>query len=83
MDFLLQAADENGGKSFNIFIQSVDSKAIRHRDPKAVQAEIKTKIIHAVYIDNVRYTMIGSIIFSTKNVQCASGICNMSEILGV
>lgn len=79
-DFPLQAASENGGKSFNIFIQSMDSKTILDHDSRA---EIKTKINHAGAIDNVRYTKNGSIIFSTVNVQCAVEICQLLEFSGV
>lgn len=41
LDFLLHAAANIGSKSFNIFIQSVESKAIPCHDPRAVQTEIK------------------------------------------
>lgn len=69
--------------SFNIFLQSTDSKAIPDRDPRAVQAEIKKKITHVEDIDNVRYTRNGCIIFSTKDIHCASKICNWPEFLCV
>lgn len=66
---------DDGGKSFNI--HSVDSKAIPHYKPLAVQAEINIKIGHAGDNNNVWYDRIDSIIFSTSNVQCASEICQL------
>lgn len=44
LNLLLQWEAANGGKAFNIFIQSNDSKAFPQRDPRAVQAEIKKNI---------------------------------------
>lgn len=83
LDFLLHAMVDDGGKTFNIFIHSADSKAIPHHKPLAVQHEINTTISHAGDNNNVRYARIDSIIFSTSNVQCASEICQLLTFLGV
>ena len=80
---LLQRAASNGGKNFNIFLNSTDSKVISRKDPRSTQAEIKNKIAHASKIANVRYTRAGSWIFSTADVDCAIDICNITEFLGV
>lgn len=60
-DSLFHMAVENGGKVFIIFLQSSETKTIPHRDPRAVQAEIKKKITYAKDIVNIRYTRSGSI----------------------
>ena len=44
---LLQCAANNGDKTFNIFLNSMDSKAIPRKDPRSTQAEIKNKVAHA------------------------------------
>lgn len=80
---LLLMAAENGGKCFNIFLQSTDSKSIPNRDPRAVQTEIRSKIPHANHIENVRHTRTGSLLISTKDVSCAAEICQVTSFLGV
>ena len=50
---LLQHAASNGGKKFNLFLNSTDSKVIPRKDTRAIQAEIKNKIAHASKIENV------------------------------
>ena len=50
---LLQQAASNGGKNFNMFLNSTVSKVIPRKDPRAIQAEIKNKIAHASKIENV------------------------------
>lgn len=83
VETLLKMAANNGGKDFNIFISSLESKSIPKRSPRDVQSEILAKIEHSKKIDNVRFTRTGSVIFSTKDVTCAVDISRISTFLGV
>lgn len=65
---LHRMAAENGGKTFNIFLTSSESKSPPHRDHVAIQSETKGKIVHLDKIENIRFTMFGSII-EMLNVQ--------------
>lgn len=49
--------------------------------PRVIQSELKEKIIHLYDIDNVRFTSAGSIIISTKIVECAIDVCFFSEFM--
>lgn len=80
---LLHLASSNGGNNFNVFISSTASNTLPKRDPRSTQAELQRQATNADKIDNVRYTRSGSIIVSTKDVMCATSICNISEFLGV
>ena len=81
IDEILQNAANNGGKSFNVFLKSTDSRTLPRRDPRVTQNEIRNKIPSYSKINNVRYTRNGSWIFSTSDVQCAIDICHVTNFL--
>ena len=64
----LKCAADDGGRNFNIFLNSTDSKSLPRRDPRATQMEIKSMIPNFSKTDNVRYTRSESWIFSTMDV---------------
>lgn len=80
---LLRLAAENNSKNYTIFLQSESTEVIPKRNPRAIQIEIKSKIKNSSKIDNVRFTRTGSMIFFTKDVECAIDICKVSSFLGV
>lgn len=84
VDSLLKMAAENGGQAFNIFLTSSEIRAISpNRDPRVIQAEIRTKIEHFKNIDNVRFTRTCTVIIITKDVLCAIDACKIATVLGV
>lgn len=66
--------------SFNIFLSSLESPTVT---PRVIQAELREKIIHSDDNVNITFTRAGSIIVSTKVIECAIDVSSISEFLSV
>ena len=83
IDICLKKAFSNGGNNFNLFIKSNESRSIPKADPRKIKKEIMEKVSQFAKIDNLRYNRNGSILLSTRDVECAIQISQVSTLMGV
>ena len=81
IDICLKKAFSNGGNNFNRFIKSNESKSKPKTDPRKIK-KIMEKVSQFAKIDNLRYNQNGSILLSTRDVECAIQIRKVSKLMG-
>ncbi|GBN36500.1 hypothetical protein AVEN_10564-1 [Araneus ventricosus] len=79
---LVLRAGQTQFKEINIIVSNADkSKKLPHSNPFRVQAFIKQVVNRHDYIENMKFTRQGKILFTTKDLICAVQILSLTKFM--